>query len=82
MYGASFRGHEWPLFHRFFALKRKENNAAWSKAFPLVAGVPVPQERGAKKLRYMSKIAAIFARSDNTRLSCTQPIGNLVLVRL
>ena len=31
----------------------------------------------AKKLRYMSKIAAIFARTDKTRLSCTQPIANL-----
>jgi hypothetical protein len=31
----------------------------------------------AKKLRYMSKIAAIFSRADNTRLSCTQPIANL-----
>jgi hypothetical protein len=31
----------------------------------------------AKKLRYMSKIAAIFATADNTHVSCTQPIANL-----
>jgi hypothetical protein len=31
----------------------------------------------AKKLRYMSKIAAIFVRADNTRLNCNQPIRNL-----
>ena len=31
----------------------------------------------AKKLRYMSKIASIFATTDNTHLSCTQPIWNL-----
>jgi len=36
----------------------------------------------AKKLRYMSKIAAIFARADNTRLSCTQPIANLLMACL
>jgi len=33
----------------------------------------------AKKLRYMSKIAAIFARTDNTPLSYTQPIWNLLV---
>ena len=33
-----------------------------------------------KKLRYMSKFAAIFVGSDNTRLSCTQPIANLLMV--
>jgi hypothetical protein len=32
----------------------------------------------AKKLRYMSKIAAILATTDNTQLSCTQPIANLL----
>jgi hypothetical protein len=32
----------------------------------------------AKKLRYMSKITAIFVKSDNTHLSCTQPIANLL----
>jgi hypothetical protein len=32
----------------------------------------------AKKLRYMSKIALIFATSDNTHSSCTQPIVNLL----
>jgi hypothetical protein len=31
----------------------------------------------AKKLRYMSKIAAIFFGTGNTQLSCTQPIGDL-----
>jgi len=36
----------------------------------------------AKKLRYMSKFAAIFARNDNTCLSCTQPIANLLTARL
>ena len=36
----------------------------------------------AKKLRYMSKIAAIFARADNTHLSCTQPIANLLMACL
>ena len=35
-----------------------------------------------KKLRYMSKIAAIFSRADNTRLSCTQPIANLTMACL
>jgi len=47
--------------------------------------LPKPQRRRtsmAKKLRYMSKIAAIFARTDNTRLSCTQPIANLPMARL
>jgi len=34
----------------------------------------------AKKLRYMSKIAAIFFRSDNTHLLRTQPIANLPVV--
>jgi hypothetical protein len=29
-----------------------------------------------KKLRYMSKFAAIFAASDNTHLMRTQPIAN------
>ena len=38
--------------------------------------------RWAKKLRYMSKIAAIFAGADNTRLSCTQPIANLPMAGL
>jgi hypothetical protein len=33
----------------------------------------------AKKLRYMSKIAAIFARADTTHLMCTQPIANLLI---
>jgi nickel-dependent lactate racemase len=32
-----------------------------------------------KKLRYMSKIAAILVASDNTRLNCTQPIANLLI---
>jgi hypothetical protein len=36
----------------------------------------------AKKLRYMSKFAVIFFRSDNTHLNCTQPIANLLMVRL
>jgi hypothetical protein len=36
----------------------------------------------AKKLRYMSKIAAIFGTADHTHLSCTQPIANLALARL
>jgi hypothetical protein len=36
----------------------------------------------AKKLWYMSKIAAIFARADNTHRMCTQPIANLPTVRL
>jgi hypothetical protein len=35
-----------------------------------------------KKLRYMSKIPAIFAGADNTHLSCTQPIGNLPMACL
>jgi hypothetical protein len=35
-----------------------------------------------KKLRYMSKIAAIFPRTDNTHLSCTQPIANLLIASL
>jgi hypothetical protein len=35
-----------------------------------------------KKLRYMSKITAIFAGADNTHLSCTQPIANLLMARL
>jgi len=30
----------------------------------------------------MSKIAAIFSKSDNTHLSCAQPIGNLVMACL
>jgi hypothetical protein len=41
----------------------------------------VPQGR-AKKLRYMSKFAAIFFTSDNTQLMCTQPIVNLLRARL
>ena len=45
------------------------------------AGVPVPHEL-AKKLRYMSKIAAIFFRSDNTHLMRTQPIVNLLMACL
>jgi hypothetical protein len=40
-----------------------------------------PQKHG-KKLRYMSKIAAIFAASYNTQLICTQPIENLTTARL
>jgi hypothetical protein len=36
----------------------------------------------AKKLRYMSKFAAIFATSDNTQLMCTQPIVDLLTARL
>jgi hypothetical protein len=36
----------------------------------------------AKKLRYMSKIAAIFTRSDNTHLICIQPIANLLMACL
>lgn len=36
----------------------------------------------AKKLRYMSKIAAIFSASDNTQLNSTQPIGNLPTARV
>jgi hypothetical protein len=32
-----------------------------------------------KKLRYMSKFAAIFSVSDNTQLMCTQPIRNLLM---
>ena len=32
-----------------------------------------------KKLRYMSKIAAISPRTDNTQLSCTQPVANLLM---
>ena len=36
----------------------------------------MPYEHG-KKLRYMSKFAAIFAASDNTQLMRTQPIANL-----
>jgi len=36
----------------------------------------------AKKLWYMSKIAAIFATTDNTHVSCTQPIANLLMARL
>jgi hypothetical protein len=36
----------------------------------------------AKKLRYMSKIAAIFVRADNTHLMCTQPIPNLLMACL
>jgi hypothetical protein len=32
-----------------------------------------------EKLRYMSKIAAIFVRADNTQLSCTQPIPSLLM---
>jgi hypothetical protein len=36
----------------------------------------------AKKLRYMSKIAAIFVTADNTQPSCTQPIANLLMARL
>jgi hypothetical protein len=75
MYGASFPGHEWPLFHRFFALKRKEQYCV-VESISAGGGLPVPHEQ-AKKLRYMSKFAAIFARSDNTQLSCTQPIANL-----
>jgi hypothetical protein len=35
----------------------------------------------AKKLRYMSKIAAIFGKGDKTPLICTQPIANLPMVR-
>jgi hypothetical protein len=42
------------------------------------AGVPVHNTNRTKKLRYMSKFAAIFATSDNTQLSCTQPIANLL----
>jgi hypothetical protein len=36
----------------------------------------------AKKLRYMSKIVAIFFGAGNTQLSCTQPIGNLLMSRV
>jgi hypothetical protein len=36
----------------------------------------------AKKLRYMSKFAMIFAASDNTQLMRTQPIANLLVARL
>ncbi len=36
----------------------------------------------AKKLRYMSKITAIFAAADNTQLSCTQPIPNPLMASL
>jgi len=36
----------------------------------------------AKKLRYMSKIAAIFGTADNTHLSCTQPIASLLFACL
>jgi hypothetical protein len=35
-----------------------------------------------KKLRYMSKIAAVFSTSDNTQLNCTQPIGDLLMMSL
>jgi len=35
-----------------------------------------------KKVAVMSKIAAIFARADNTQLSCTQPIANLLMACL
>jgi hypothetical protein len=35
-----------------------------------------------KKLRYMSKIAAISGRADNMHLSCTQPIAILMTARL
>jgi hypothetical protein len=38
--------------------------------------------RTAKKLWYMSKFAAIFAKSDNTQLRCTQPIANLHMAYL
>jgi hypothetical protein len=41
----------------------------------------VPTEQG-EKLRYMSKIAAIFATTDNTHVSCTQPIANLPMACL
>jgi hypothetical protein len=40
----------------------------------------MPHEH-AKKLRYMSKIAAIFGKGDKTPLICTQPIANLPMVR-
>jgi hypothetical protein len=36
----------------------------------------------AKKLRYMSKIAAIFSRSDNTHWICAHPIANLLIACL
>jgi hypothetical protein len=32
-----------------------------------------------KKLRYMSKFAAMFVRSDNTHSNRTQPIANLLM---
>src|SRR6478609_596396 len=49
---------------------------------PARAAGPVCDTSVAKKLRYMSKFAAIFARTDNTHLSCTQPIANLLVARL
>jgi len=33
-----------------------------------------------KKLRYMSKIAAIFVRTDNTQWDFTQPMSNLLML--
>jgi len=44
--------------------------------------VPVTTKSMAKKLRYMSNFAALFSRTDNTQLSCTQPITNLRTARL
>ena len=43
---------------------------------------PVCYTSVAKKLRYMSKFAAIIVRTDNTHVSCTQPIANLPMACL
>jgi hypothetical protein len=66
------------------ATSARENHTSTQQAKDAPFGDPgVPETpRGwhtsmAKKLRYMSKIAAIFVRADNTRLNCNQPIRNL-----
>jgi hypothetical protein len=67
-------GHEFHYLLRWRKSGRSENpDGAKHRSGRSISA----NTRMTKKLRYMSKIAAIFSRSDNRRLSCTQPIANL-----